>query len=196
MSPGTWRLCKCCWRLNLFLETSTGKASRGAAECSWRCHRLLVLLRLLVIPKFIISSFIDHSSQSNIIMKPSTRLLQHACRITFFTRQNCMLCTNAKGILSDVWDKRPFEYKEIDVMTSEGKYWRDFYEFDTPVVGQYCSQGKCEVLTGIIRFISVNQHLLRNQQHSLAKLRNSCIVSRSSRLKRRWIWLKGRRVRD
>jgi len=33
-----------------------------------------------------------------------------------------------------VWDKRPFEYKELDVMTDEGKSWRDLYEFDTPVV--------------------------------------------------------------
>lgn len=67
-------------------------------------------------------------------MQPSIRLLQHACRITLFTRQNCMLCTNAKGVLSDVWDKRPFEYREIDVMAPEGKSWKDFYEFDTPVV--------------------------------------------------------------
>jgi len=72
-------------------------------------------------------------------MYPSTRLLQRACRITFFTRANCSLCTNAKQILSSVWDIRPFEYKEIDVMkeSDEAKGWRDLYEFDTPVVCGY-----------------------------------------------------------
>lgn len=68
-------------------------------------------------------------------MHPTARFLQHACRITLFTRQNCSLCTNAKQTLSTVWDKRPFAYKEIDVMQPEGKSWRDLYEFDTPVVG-------------------------------------------------------------
>ncbi|KAL3420910.1 glutaredoxin-like domain-containing protein [Phlyctema vagabunda] len=67
-------------------------------------------------------------------MRPSYRLLQHACRITFFSRSNCSLCTNAKYTLSDVWDARPFVYQEIDVMTPEGKIWRDLYEFDTPVI--------------------------------------------------------------
>jgi hypothetical protein len=66
-------------------------------------------------------------------MYPSVRLLQHACRITLFTRSNCSLCTNAKQTLSAVWDARPFEYKEIDVMKAEEKKWRDLYEFDTPV---------------------------------------------------------------
>ena len=72
-------------------------------------------------------------------MYPSTRLLQSSCRITFFTRANCSLCTNAKQILSSVWDVRPFEYKEIDVMkeNDEAKSWRDLYEFDTPVVSSH-----------------------------------------------------------
>lgn len=67
-------------------------------------------------------------------MRATTRLLQHACRITLFTRRNCSLCTRAKESLSIVWDKRPFDYKEIDVMTPEAKEWRDLYEFDTPVI--------------------------------------------------------------
>jgi len=33
-----------------------------------------------------------------------------------------------------VWDSRPFEYKEIEVMKPEEKRWKDLYEFDTPVV--------------------------------------------------------------
>ncbi|KAH6719196.1 hypothetical protein DL95DRAFT_437567 [Leptodontidium sp. 2 PMI_412] len=67
-------------------------------------------------------------------MHPSIRHLQHACRITLFTRMNCSLCTNAKQTLSNVWDVRPFHYTEFDVMKPEAKKWRDLYEFDTPVV--------------------------------------------------------------
>jgi hypothetical protein len=67
-------------------------------------------------------------------MRPSYPLLQHACQITLFTRANCSLCTNAKITLSKIWNARPFTYREIDVMTAEGKNWRDLYEFDTPVV--------------------------------------------------------------
>lgn len=68
-------------------------------------------------------------------MRPSTRLLQHACRITLFTRENCGLCTQARSVLSNVWDTRHFEYTEIDIIKSESKSrWRDLYEFDTPVV--------------------------------------------------------------
>lgn len=71
-------------------------------------------------------------------MHPTSRLLQQlACQITLFTRQNCSLCTDAKTVLSSVWDRRPFVYHEIDVMKAEGKAWRDFYEFDTPVVSIY-----------------------------------------------------------
>lgn len=68
-------------------------------------------------------------------MHATTRLLQHACRITLFTRETCGLCTQAKSVLSDVWDRRPFEYKEIDIIKSEQiPRWRDLYEFDVPVV--------------------------------------------------------------
>ncbi|KAG9246314.1 glutaredoxin domain-containing protein [Calycina marina] len=68
-------------------------------------------------------------------MHPSARLFtQLPCRITFFTRSNCSLCINARQTLSNVWDTRPFFYKEIDVMTPEGKLWKDLYEFDTPVI--------------------------------------------------------------
>ncbi|KAI9686072.1 MAG: hypothetical protein M1822_004055 [Bathelium mastoideum] len=68
------------------------------------------------------------------IMWPSPRLLRHACQITLFTRANCGLCTQAKQVLSNVWDKRPFEYQEIDVMAAGQQAWKDLYEFDTPVV--------------------------------------------------------------
>ncbi|KAH8599035.1 hypothetical protein B0O99DRAFT_505389 [Bisporella sp. PMI_857] len=71
-------------------------------------------------------------------MRPAVRLFQEAAslttRITFFTRANCSLCENAKKTLSNVWDSRPFAYKEIDVMKPEGMEWRALYEFDTPVI--------------------------------------------------------------
>jgi len=66
-------------------------------------------------------------------MRPAIRLLQ-ACRITFFTRDGCQLCTNAKETLSNVWDVRQFVYKEINVMKPDQTMWRNLYEFDTPVV--------------------------------------------------------------
>ncbi|RMX81911.1 hypothetical protein D0869_06454 [Hortaea werneckii] len=67
-------------------------------------------------------------------MRPTAVLLQHALRLTFFTRPNCMLCTEAKDVLSKVWDRRHFEYDEVNVMQPAGKEWRNLYEFDTPVV--------------------------------------------------------------
>lgn len=67
-------------------------------------------------------------------MRVTFQLLQQACRITLFTRPNCKLCTDAKIALSEVWDARRFEYQEVEIMLDEGKAWREFYEFDTPVV--------------------------------------------------------------
>ncbi|KAI1505256.1 hypothetical protein F5X99DRAFT_405149 [Biscogniauxia marginata] len=67
-------------------------------------------------------------------MRPSFRLSQ-ACRITLFTRKNCGLCTEARSVLSDVWDSRPFHFKEIDIIESDSvPRWRDLYEFDVPVI--------------------------------------------------------------
>ncbi|KAK6067583.1 glutaredoxin-like domain-containing protein [Seiridium cupressi] len=68
-------------------------------------------------------------------MHVTSRLLQHACRITLFTRENCGLCGQAKSVLSDVWDQRPFEYREVDIIKSQQvPRWRDLYEFDVPVI--------------------------------------------------------------
>lgn len=54
--------------------------------------------------------------------------------MTLFIRQNCSLCTDAKDVMSKVWDRRPFEYTEIDVMAPGQMKWKNLYEFDTPVV--------------------------------------------------------------
>ena len=71
-------------------------------------------------------------------MRATARLLQHASRITLFTRENCGLCTQARSVLSDVWDACPFEYKEVDIIKSDSvPRWRDLYEFDVPVVRSF-----------------------------------------------------------
>jgi glutaredoxin len=68
-------------------------------------------------------------------MRLTTALRQHALRLTLFTRSNCSLCVTAKDVLANMWDKRHFEYDEIDVMASGQSQWKKLYEFDTPVVG-------------------------------------------------------------
>ena len=71
-------------------------------------------------------------------MRVTTRLFQqaqHACRITLFTRENCGLCSNARSVLSQVWDARPFDYREVDIVKSQnGPGWKNLYDFDVPVV--------------------------------------------------------------
>ncbi|KAK3394786.1 hypothetical protein B0H63DRAFT_555950 [Podospora didyma] len=72
-------------------------------------------------------------------MRATSRLLQ-SCRITLFTRKTCGLCSQARTVLSDVWDKKPFDFHEIDIVKPESKAWRDLYDFDVPVV----SSGKSD----------------------------------------------------
>lgn len=72
-------------------------------------------------------------------MHPTLRLLKaknpaFIYRITLFTRENCSLCTTAKETLAEVWERKPFVFREVDVMSPGGKGWKDLYEFDTPVV--------------------------------------------------------------
>lgn len=67
------------------------------------------------------------------VMQATRVARQYVVRITLFTRENCSLCTDAKKVLSNVWDKRPFEYDEINVMEPVHDRWK-IYEFDTPVV--------------------------------------------------------------
>lgn len=79
------------------------------------------------------SSISKHTFFLFATMRVTSRLLQ-SCRITLFSRENCGLCTQARSVLSDVWDQRPFAFKEIDIIKPESKAWRDLYEFDVPVV--------------------------------------------------------------
>lgn len=66
-------------------------------------------------------------------MQMTSRLLQQ-CRITLFTRKHCGLCVAARAVLSDVWDARPFVFKEVDIVTPEAQAWKTVYDFDVPVV--------------------------------------------------------------
>jgi len=75
-------------------------------------------------------------------MRATTVLRRFTCRLTLFTRKNCSLCDDAKKVLSNVWDRRPFEYDEIDVMETSQEKWKALYEFDTPVVSAECMTSK------------------------------------------------------
>ncbi|PFH57453.1 hypothetical protein XA68_15042 [Ophiocordyceps unilateralis] len=66
-------------------------------------------------------------------MFASRRLLQ-ACRITFFTRENCGLCAEAGATLSNVANNRPFVYVKVDLARPESRLWRELYDFDIPVI--------------------------------------------------------------
>ncbi|OLN88722.1 Glutaredoxin-like protein [Colletotrichum chlorophyti] len=70
------------------------------------------------------------------MIAPTPRLLQRAsaCRITLFTRDECGLCLRAKSALSNVWDRRPFAFTEVNVTAPDAKNWKDLYDFDVPVI--------------------------------------------------------------
>lgn len=67
-------------------------------------------------------------------MRPALRLLKAIPRlpvhITFYKRVNCGLCVQASDVLARVWNRRPFEFEEVDVMAVAGHD----YEFDVPVI--------------------------------------------------------------
>lgn len=67
-------------------------------------------------------------------MRPTVALFKQTVRLTLFTRRQCPLCDEAKEVLSKVWDRRPFEYDEINVISVKHKEWKALYEFETPVV--------------------------------------------------------------
>lgn len=79
-------------------------------------------------------------------MRATSRLLQLPCRITLFTREHCGLCVSARSVLSDVWDSRPFVYKEVDIVKPAAQQWKDLYDFDVPVVCNSHTITICTVL--------------------------------------------------
>ncbi|KAF2211469.1 hypothetical protein CERZMDRAFT_43334 [Cercospora zeae-maydis SCOH1-5] len=67
-------------------------------------------------------------------MRAASRLLQHSLRLTLFTHDRCSLCVDAKGVMSRVWDRRHFEYREVDILADENARWNELYVHDIPVV--------------------------------------------------------------
>ena len=75
---------------------------------------------------------------------PYTRALSSTLRnsktsLTFFTKETCMLCTNAKHILHDTLKDDTLKDKEIsletiDIMKPENSKWFDIYCYDVPVL--------------------------------------------------------------
>ncbi|RPA71882.1 DUF836-domain-containing protein [Ascobolus immersus RN42] len=55
--------------------------------------------------------------------------------LTLFTHPSCSLCHSAKAALAIAWEKRPFQYEEIDVYSKEAEKdgW-DAYRLDVPVL--------------------------------------------------------------
>ena len=67
-------------------------------------------------------------------MFPTRILLSQAARVTLFTRAGCGLCDTAKHTVVQLNQRKPFDYKEMDIMTPENKSWRDIYDIDVPVL--------------------------------------------------------------
>lgn len=96
------------------------------------------------------------------------RLFQ-SCRITLFTRKHCGLCVSAKSVLSDVWDSRPFEFKEVDIVDPAARSWKDLYDFDVPVVWQTSFYSVvCHLAPGSSRFAGSCQQGWRPRRGSSA----------------------------
>ena len=136
----------------------------------------------------LLTKFPDHPTKhfsiyhcTSTTMFPTFALRNFACRITLFTRSNCKLCSDAKEVLSNVWDKRPFEYDEINVMEHSDQKWKNMYEFDTPVVSNLrCFLVCC--IDNVARFTWTRQKNATSSARR-AKPENSCTDLRSMRLK-------------
>ncbi|KAK7744132.1 hypothetical protein SLS53_003653 [Cytospora paraplurivora] len=48
--------------------------------------------------------------------------------------QNHSVYQEKLSVLSDVWDSRPFYFKEVDIVDPAAQSWKDLYDFDVPVV--------------------------------------------------------------
>lgn len=53
-------------------------------------------------------------------------------RLTFFTRDGCPLCTEARGVLERVRTRVDFDYEEVDI--TQDPEWFQEYKWDIPVV--------------------------------------------------------------
>lgn len=53
-------------------------------------------------------------------------------RLTFFTREGCPLCTEARAVVDQVRRSVAFEYEEVDI--TQDPEWFQEYKWDIPVV--------------------------------------------------------------
>ena len=136
------------------------------------------------------STSIQPNTFDKIIKMFATRPLFHAVRITLFHRDNCGLCHQAKGVLSNVWDKRHFDYTEVDLTKSE--QWRNLYDFDIPVVRIPLFQRVDSIHTYTIRSILPKQAPLRNKSALPGKPSSSCIGSPRNKSRAKWTKLRSR----
>ncbi|KAF8454243.1 hypothetical protein BGX38DRAFT_1174434 [Terfezia claveryi] len=85
-----------------------------------------------------------HPTLRLLLSSSSKPLPPHTLTITLFTRPNCSLCTTAKHVLAQTWEKQHFEYLEVDIMDPGNFVGGREYEFDVPVVRpQTLSIGMC-----------------------------------------------------
>lgn len=76
----------------------------------------------------------ENGARSYERMRATRALLQHTLRLTLFTHDHCSLCHSVKGVMSRVWDRRHFDYREVDILAPENSRWKKLYEMDIPVV--------------------------------------------------------------
>jgi glutaredoxin len=65
--------------------------------------------------------------------------LRQAISLTFFTKDTCKLCTDAKEILNktlndEVNNNKEIKLKTIDIMDPQNQKWFDVYCYDVPVL--------------------------------------------------------------
>lgn len=54
--------------------------------------------------------------------------------VTLFSRRGCSLCDKVKPIVKQEHKVMRFQSDEVDIMEPKHKPWRDFYEYDVPVL--------------------------------------------------------------
>ncbi|KAF8425522.1 hypothetical protein EV426DRAFT_595467 [Tirmania nivea] len=103
--------------------------------------------------------FFSNPSQPPYEMHPTFRLLlsstskplpPHTLTITLFTRPTCPLCTTAKHVLAQTWEKRHFEYREVNIMDPGNALGGAEYEFDVPVIHIQPTKSVSEKTSGVV----------------------------------------------
>ncbi|KAK1068760.1 hypothetical protein LTR74_005418 [Friedmanniomyces endolithicus] len=126
-------------------------------------------------------------SASSSTMRATSSLWQLGLRLTLFTRANCSLCDDAKGVLERMGNHRRFQYAEIDVMASGNGKWKALYEFDTPVVcyRPNTKRSRVVIVDGPLRYTLIRREdstRATKARAQLLKPKNSCTASPKHRV--------------